>query len=649
MIGVTKLKYAMPSAVSEPQTDDAKMFARFCVSTAEPDRENDVVDQSGIDWTAHKSNPVVLLNHSMSDLPIGLAQDPMGNYTTEPMPASGKTYSTCWFHRKTLLGEQAYELTKAGVLRGASIAFLVTKAESRGPKGQSGRPPLYIASCAPTEWSVVSVPANAGALRDYGDLIRSQLSRTAVAGSPLHPHLRKSLEPLASNAVVWSRGFDPSEPRDADGKWTNSGAAGVAVSQPSTSAAAPPQPHGHLEWAKLAKTKPESEWSDIADRIIANSSDPKFKDQVEWQATNYQLPGNSGLASRPQALRARAALEEHQKDYIAKKDEENKQRKERADMESRHGVPRSSLDAPLHGASAGHMVSPDWEKEGWKEAWKLGTSQSKGSKSMPGQSIQSVVIKADSFPTLDDARAWFATQGYDLPPDPAATTDTGTRFDFFPASDVEEGSAFEAALADKALATFAVNKSAAASRNAAALTINETRSAHGLEPFPRDELSVHKTVESAQAAAKSGDIIHADASGISIKGSGSDEVSAPQLVQACKSCMKDAHDFLHEHSANDKLSKTEQAACRMHRDSLMKCYKDMGGVSDDALGSAMTKEKQVAPEPIVDHDDGDADDTVDEPIIAGADQKKLSDIADLSQQTSLRLIGIAARLRRQTA
>lgn len=246
-----------------------------------------------------------------------------------------------------------------------------------------------------------------------------------------------------------------------------------------------------------------------------------------------------------------------------------------------------------------------------------------GKKSMPGQQIQSVVIKADSFPNLDDARQWFATQGYDLPPDPAATTDTGTRFDFFPASDVEEGSAFEAALADKALATFAVNKSATEKPPAIVATVVSTAALS----LPREELSVHAVQKAA----------------------GSDEVSAPQLVQACKACMKDAHDFLHEHSANDKLSKTEQAACRMHRDSLMKCYKDMGGMSDDALGSAMTKEKQVAPEPIVDHDSGDADDTVDEPIITGADQKKLSDIADLSQQTSLRLIGIAARLRRQTA
>ena len=74
MIGNARLKYAMPAAVSEPQTNDERMFARFCLSTSEADREGDIVDQAGLDWSAHRANPVVLVNHSVTELPIGISQ-----------------------------------------------------------------------------------------------------------------------------------------------------------------------------------------------------------------------------------------------------------------------------------------------------------------------------------------------------------------------------------------------------------------------------------------------------------------------------------------------------------------------------------------------------------------------------------------------
>lgn len=218
------LKYASPVAYGAPTMNDARMSARFCISTASPDREDDVVLQEGLDWTDYQKNAVILLNHSQADLPVAMSQTPDGHSTIEPMPKIGKTYATAWFHRSTVLGNQTYELVRLGVLKAASIGFMVNKAEARGrAKNANGRPPLLIVRASPLEWSICTVPAQPEAVRDQGDMVREQLSRSLVAGSPLHPHLRKSLEPLASNAVVWSLGFDPSEPRDEDGKWTTGG------------------------------------------------------------------------------------------------------------------------------------------------------------------------------------------------------------------------------------------------------------------------------------------------------------------------------------------------------------------------------------------------------------------------------------------
>lgn len=395
----TMLKYAMPVAV-DPQTDDARMKARFCISTDSPDREDDVVDQRGLDWSAHRSNPVCLFNHDQGAGPIGKSETPDGLYTVETQ--DHRTYGTIYFTQSTLLGQQTYALVRDKFLRAASIAFMVQDAQARGKKQPGSRPALYIAKAQPMEYSVVSVPAQAEAVRDHADMVRGLLSQTKFEGSPLHPHIRKSLEAVAAPLKTWSNG--------------------------------------------------------------------------------------------------------------------------------------ATLEIPT-------MAQ-----------------------------IQSLIVKADAFPNLDDARVWFKSQGYDLPAQPVATDDNGTRFEFFPAGDIQDGSGYDVAIEQKAVGYFAVNKNAPPPLVLAP------------EPIVVDATGEHP--ESVKTIAEA-----------VTKAAGSDELSAPRMIaQSCKTCMKGAHDWMHEHATEKNLSLTQKAACSMHKHALAKCMKDMDDYGNDAAVGGQRTAKATEPE-----------------------------------------------------
>lgn len=122
--------------------------------------------------------------------------------------------------------------------------------------------------------------------------------------------------------------------------------------------AVPVQPKGFRDWAALARTRGEDEWRTMADKVIAHVNDPSFTEQVNWQAESYQIPGNlKALTSRPQAVRAMAALEQYAHEYASEKSKEDQ------------------VAGKDRGASAGHMVSKDDRKAGWHAAWKIATEK----------------------------------------------------------------------------------------------------------------------------------------------------------------------------------------------------------------------------------------------------------------------------------
>src|SRR5437868_1567678 len=63
--------------------DVSKMCATGLLATSTcRDRQGDIMEVDGIDFTDHKRNPIVQLDHGQYyHLPIGKTEDPDGNYT----------------------------------------------------------------------------------------------------------------------------------------------------------------------------------------------------------------------------------------------------------------------------------------------------------------------------------------------------------------------------------------------------------------------------------------------------------------------------------------------------------------------------------------------------------------------------------------
>ena len=132
------------------------------------------------------------------------------------------------------------------------------------------------------------------------------------------------------------------------GQWTAGG---------TTAKATPRRPQSLKEWGKIVKEHSEQDFAKMADRLIAHVGEDSFEKQVEWQSQNYQFLRGSGMQSRPQALRARAALET----FAAEEASRLSKREHEGEV---HG-------ADARGASAGHQISTRHEDEAWRVAWEV--------------------------------------------------------------------------------------------------------------------------------------------------------------------------------------------------------------------------------------------------------------------------------------
>lgn len=598
MIGQQKIKYALAADVLPPVTDDGRMCAKFVVTSEREDREGDIVLTKGGDWTEHRRNPVALFNHQSDALPIGKWEDPDGRYTIEPRPELGKSYGTCWFTQATPMGQQCYELTKSGILRAASIGFIVRKAESRGQKGPSGRPPLLIQEWQPTEISVVTIGCNP-------DAIREQLERSLVAGSPLHPHIRKGLESMAAPLKVWAngwKGFDPNEPRDAGGKWTSAGGTSRASALVDKYEKAPDG--GGLK----EKGGVYDEWRRQLAKDIAGYPTPDGWDKpeiehdswstyIKWEKTFEDKDGDE------QTVQVKVRLSQH--------DSKNP----KGDMHD--------IESQL-GRRDGEHIDPTGEKLFAKlpdifakRESEIAKEQGKESKSM-GQSIQSVFLKSDAFPTIDAAKQWLADEQYAVPDDAAVTTtDEGHRIDFYPADRMRKGSSFDVSLGDgKAVGTFGIE-----AEEIAVPVVPEI-----------DAVAVVKSTVTPAAPPAPLNPDHA------------------ALAARCKIAMRDVEDWLGEHAASPHLNKSESAAAKLHKGTLSALLSELGELTP-AKASAIGGELKKAVEVITDDDPGDMDDADDDespivtivPELSEAEQKRLGEMATKTADLIARLQKAANR------
>jgi len=215
------LAFGDPEA-PEPEVDESDMTASFTITTPARDRYGDVVMPRGCIKTMDQflKNPQVFFGHKSHDLPIATSMP--------PVVGEDGVKASCRFHGKTPESACVFGLVAEKILRSTSIGFLPNVAsfmkdehcdedgrDLRPKKASNGEEIIYFDGWAPLrflewtmlEWSVVSIPANP----ECTDNLTAALSRGKVGDSPIPSSIRRSLEPFALKARVWSPGFDPTK------------------------------------------------------------------------------------------------------------------------------------------------------------------------------------------------------------------------------------------------------------------------------------------------------------------------------------------------------------------------------------------------------------------------------------------------------
>ena len=118
------------------------------ISTADEDRQGEVIDQNGWDFVNYKNNPVVLWGHNYYDLPIGVTDE---IFTNE----KGQTIAKGRFapEEANPFAQQVRRLYDAKIVKTTSVGFIAREMEGN-----------VITKAELLEFSFVPVPANPMAL-----------------------------------------------------------------------------------------------------------------------------------------------------------------------------------------------------------------------------------------------------------------------------------------------------------------------------------------------------------------------------------------------------------------------------------------------------------------------------------------------------
>jgi len=127
----------------------------FVASTANPDRYGDIVDQGGWDLRAYERNPIILLNHNPTQLPIGKGKA----YIKD-----GQLMLDVEFDKNDEVAQQVERKVRGGFINAVSVGFQPSESIARNKlpadhpyHGKSG---YYFPKSELLEVSIVTIPAN---------------------------------------------------------------------------------------------------------------------------------------------------------------------------------------------------------------------------------------------------------------------------------------------------------------------------------------------------------------------------------------------------------------------------------------------------------------------------------------------------------
>ena len=196
LIGSGSLTY---SVTGNPKLDSKRMTLTYRIATPALDREREIVLPSGVNCEHHKKNPIVLFDHQ-HHLPVGLSQDPDGNYTT--VVAGDCLESTVWLSQKSKLSEEVYYLAENGLLNGASIGFTVQPGGERIATDEAGNKIVVVERCDMHEWSTVWIPMNPDALKLGCEIVQKGFGRKRLSADVVRLY-----SPFMVKSPEWSNGF----------------------------------------------------------------------------------------------------------------------------------------------------------------------------------------------------------------------------------------------------------------------------------------------------------------------------------------------------------------------------------------------------------------------------------------------------------
>ncbi len=136
--------------------------ARFIMSTEEPDRDKDIIVQSGGDLTNFLKNPQALLFHASWNFPIGTWTDVVKITNGRPKRHEG----TLKFLPAGVdeQADRAAAHVEHGSMRTVSIGFIPKAVQRREEDPAGGWPGYMILDWELCECSLVPIPANPGAI-----------------------------------------------------------------------------------------------------------------------------------------------------------------------------------------------------------------------------------------------------------------------------------------------------------------------------------------------------------------------------------------------------------------------------------------------------------------------------------------------------
>lgn len=189
---------AAPVNATKPHVDLGKMCVTAVLTTRTADRQGDIVDPEGGDFSEHMTNPVVMFHHGKDHrLPIGKAEDPNGNYTVRFYKAKDGDLllGTTYFAQSNRFANDVFGLVAEDILRGVSIGFDPAATEDAVSElGQSpilDRPALHFKSWKLLEYSHTPIGVNR-------DALTVAVQKSLDGSRKLHPLLEKYLTPFAT-------------------------------------------------------------------------------------------------------------------------------------------------------------------------------------------------------------------------------------------------------------------------------------------------------------------------------------------------------------------------------------------------------------------------------------------------------------------